>query len=358
MFKAMIVDDMEVFRRDVRRMKLWGELSGFVLEAEAVDGQDALKKLEENPVDLIITDIRMPKKDGIELLRTVSEQKLCPVTVLLSDFTEYSYARQGFVHGAFDYLAKPVQEQELSLLLERIKKHLDDKLQQERQLQALLGIAGENSFIADDTKQITLFLQNGDPRTVDLFTNLMDKIVLHYNHDRLKIQLALQNTMHEMIDEVLKKHDWMDLFLDVEALRTADYYACKTHEDMVLLAMEVLNRLLSARNKFLCDSGSQAVIQACEYTLRGIDESISVKILAEKLFLNKSYLSEIFKQHFGTTLLEYITMVKMERAKKLLQEGADPFQITEKLGYKDFEYFGRLFKQHTGIPMKDYKNRI
>ena len=75
MFKVMIVDDVEVMRRDVKRLKLWGESSGFIIEAEAVDGLDALEQLEKHSIDLVITDIRMPHVDGIELLRQISEKK-------------------------------------------------------------------------------------------------------------------------------------------------------------------------------------------------------------------------------------------------------------------------------------------
>jgi len=88
LFKVLIVDDMEVFRRTLKRLKLWGDATGFVIISDSVDGQDALMKLEADSYDLIITDIRMPKMDGIELLRAVSEKKLCPVSVLLSDFAE------------------------------------------------------------------------------------------------------------------------------------------------------------------------------------------------------------------------------------------------------------------------------
>jgi two-component system, response regulator YesN len=356
LFKVMIVDDMEVLRRDVKRLKLWGEYSGFIITEEAKDGQEALKKLEANLIDLVITDIKMPNMDGIELLQNISEKQLCPFIVLLSDYTEYNYARQGFLYGAFDYLAKPVEEKELAKLLVRIKNQLNEKLQQEQKLQALQGIAEEALFIADNTKQVIVLIQTGDPKAASFSSNLIDKIGLYFNSGRLETLLALQNAMHEIIGETLQAHEWIERFLDVDALKTVDYSSCKNQEEMKALAMDILEKLITVINRLIGCHNSKIVKQACEYTLKNIDEGISVKILSEKLFVNKSHLSEIFKQEFGVTVLEYITMVKMERAKKLLQEGnLKNYQIAEILGFQDSEYFGRLFRKYTGVLPKNYR---
>lgn len=127
MYSVLIVDDSDILRKTLRRSKLWGEASGFAVTGEARDGLEALEIIRQNPVDLIITDIRMPNMDGIELLESVSKDRLCPYVVLLSDFTEYSYARKGILYGAFDYIGKPMRDTELAGLLDRIRKKLDVK---------------------------------------------------------------------------------------------------------------------------------------------------------------------------------------------------------------------------------------
>ena len=353
----MIVDDIEVLRRDVKRLKLWGETSGFIITEEAKDGQDAVNKLEAGSIDLVITDIKMPNMDGIELLRNISEKKLCPYTVLLSDYTEYGYARQGFMYGAFDYIAKPVEERDLLKLLLRIRKQLDEKIQQDERVQALQGIADEALFIAADTKQVVMLIQNGDPKAASFASDLIENIGSHFNSDQPKTLHALQNAMNEIIAGTLRAHEWIEQFLDVEALKAVDYLNCKDQEEMKALAIDVLEKLITVVSRFMDCHNNKIVDQVCEYTLRHIDEELSVKTLSNKLFVNKSYLSEVFKQQFGMTLLEYITMVKMERAKKLLHEGnLKNYEIAETLGFKDNEYFSRLFKKYTGRLPKDYKN--
>ena len=68
MFKVLIVDDLEILRYDLKRMKVWSETKDFVIAGEAQNGKDALEKLRASSYDLLITDIKMPVIDGIELL--------------------------------------------------------------------------------------------------------------------------------------------------------------------------------------------------------------------------------------------------------------------------------------------------
>lgn len=355
MLKVMIVDDVEVLRRDVKRLKIWGENSGFILAEEAKDGQEALDKLEAGAIDLVITDIKMPRMDGIELLRNISERNLCPFTVLLSDYTEYNYAKQGFLYGAFDYLGKPVEEKELRNLLERIKKLFDEKAQQEENLRALQGIAEEALYAAEDTKKAAILIQKGDLKAVSFISSLIDSIGVYDSSDRPKTLRILQRSVHEIIEETLKTHPWIGMFLDIDELKIIDYSSCSTWAEVKDLAAGVLEKLTSIVTRLIGCQNNKIVKQACEYALGHIDEELSVKALSEKLFINKSYLSEVFKQQFGITILEYITMVKMERAKKLLRDGnLKNYEIAEMLGFKDNEYFGRLFKKHTGMLPKDF----
>lgn len=125
MYNVLVVDDSEILRRTIKRSKMWGEASGFAVTGEAGDGLEALEKMKQNHYDMVITDIKMPRMDGIELLEAISKNRLCPYVVLLSDFTEYGYARKGILFGAFDYIGKPMQDTDLSLLLNRIKEKLD-----------------------------------------------------------------------------------------------------------------------------------------------------------------------------------------------------------------------------------------
>lgn len=357
MFKVMIVDDMEVLRKDVKRLSLWGEASGFIIEEEAKDGLDALRKLETKSFDLVITDIRMPNMDGIELLRNISEKNLCPFTVLLSDFTEYNFARQGFLYGAFDYIGKPVDENELAQLLTRIRRHLDEMHEERKKYRELQEIAEEALHRTEDVKQVVMHIGNGNPNAAAFTFDLIDMICDMHPDDMLKTQQMIKNTVREMIEEIRKKHPWLDLFTDAEIVMAADYSSFQNLNEMKIFIKAQLEELIAVIHRFSGCRSSDIVKGVCEYVLTHVNEEISVKLLSEKLFINKSYLSEVFKQKYGMTLLKYITMTKIERAKKLLREGnLKNYQIAEMLGFQDNEYFGKLFKKYTGVLPKDYRN--
>lgn len=356
MFKVMIVDDVEVFRKELKRLKVWGEVSGFIIAEEARDGVEALTKLESNPVDLIITDIRMPNMDGLELLHTVSEKKLCPVTVLLSDFTEYAYARQGMLYGAFDYIGKPADEGQLLELLNRISLHLAELGESHRKQRELQGLTGDTESIIEALKQVLALIRSKSPNALLASVNLMNRIYDFYADDVFKGQHIIKNSFQEILGQVVQTYDWIDKYADVEGAMPEDFSNHRDLRETTDKVKTILEELFSIINKLMHPHGSDLVNHACEYVVYHIDDNISVQLLAERLFVNRSYLSQVFRQCFDMTLLQYINIVKMERAKKLLQEGKlRTYEIAELLGFQDHEYFTRLFKKHIGLLPRDYK---
>lgn len=356
MYKVMIVDDVEIFRRELKRLPVWGEVSGFVIAEEAWDGADALKKLASNPVDLIITDIRMPNMDGLELLHTVSEKKLCPATVLLSDFTEYVYARQGMLYGAFDYIGKPANEKQLLELLNRISVHLAELGENQRKQRALQGLTGDSESIIEALKQVIVLIRSKSPNALLAAVNLMDRIYDFYADDVFKGRHIIKNSFQEIIGQVVQTYDWIDKYADVERAMAEDFSNHRGLRETSDKIKTTLEELFCTINKLMHHHSSNLVNHTCEYVLHHIDENISVQLLAERLFVNRSYLSQVFKQCFDMTLLQYINMVKMERAKKLLQEGKlRTCEIAELLGFQDHEYFTKLFKKHIGMLPRDCK---
>ena len=81
--------------------------------------------------------------------------------------------------------------------------------------------------------------------------------------------------------------------------------------------------------------------------------------VATKLNLNSSYVSHIFKKETGQGIVEYITELKMEKARLLLQDkNLKIVQIAEKLGYNSQSYFNKCFKSHFGITPKQFREGI
>ena len=120
---VFIADDDEIIRRGLRSIIEKSKLNCTVV-GEASDGELALQSMEVcDKVDLLITDIRMPIMDGLELIKRVKERYLLTKVIVLSGYDEFKYIRNAFVDGAVDYLLKPINKNQL---IEVIKKTQDD----------------------------------------------------------------------------------------------------------------------------------------------------------------------------------------------------------------------------------------
>lgn len=113
--KILIVDDEEIVIRSCRR--ILGD-SMFVVDS-ANDGQDALRKVDETEYDLMILDIMMPGIDGLEVLQHVKERHPDVDVIMMTGLSEIQTAVKAMKLGAFDYLSKPFDPDELKLVVDR-----------------------------------------------------------------------------------------------------------------------------------------------------------------------------------------------------------------------------------------------
>lgn len=100
------------------------------------------------------------------------------------------------------------------------------------------------------------------------------------------------------------------------------------------------------------------VLEACQYVSLHLDKKISLEEVADHLFLNSSYFSRLFKKETGETFIEYVTRMKMERAKELLDQTNHPIgKICEMLGYDNQSYFIKIFRAAVGVTPVEYRGR-
>lgn len=120
---VLIVEDEKMIRQGIRAMV---QRSGVPVETimECNNGQMALNILETQRVDVMLTDIRMPKMDGIELVREMQKLPHKPLTVVISGYDDFSYAVEMMRSGVKEYLLKPVDREKLRQVLEGLEKEL------------------------------------------------------------------------------------------------------------------------------------------------------------------------------------------------------------------------------------------
>lgn len=115
--KLIIIDDEPAVRGTIR-MLANPEALGFTMVEEASDGREALKMLENTRFDVMITDMRMPGMNGIELLNAIRAEEL-PNTIVVSAYHDFEYMRLAMHKHAVDYLLKPIKQTELIAALRK-----------------------------------------------------------------------------------------------------------------------------------------------------------------------------------------------------------------------------------------------
>lgn len=128
MYRILLVDD-EIFARQGLRSLIDWAACGFEIIAEAGNGEDALAIIQILKPDLVITDIRMPVLDGLELIRLTNEEKQYkPSFIIISGYDDFKYAQQAVRFGVHDFILKPIDEN----LLENTLRQLHSKLINEK----------------------------------------------------------------------------------------------------------------------------------------------------------------------------------------------------------------------------------
>ena len=166
MLKVLIVDDETLVRRGIVLGVDWAA-RGCVVVGEAANGEEGLEAVERYQPNLIITDVRMPRMDGIEMMNRLRQRGCRAHVIVLTAHSDFSYARSALQFGADDYLLKPFRDQELIAAIDKVR-------QKERDLTAL-------------TPQDTLPLVKGDKSKYVL--QALEYIADHYSDQDISITM-------------------------------------------------------------------------------------------------------------------------------------------------------------------------
>ncbi|ASA20123.1 response regulator transcription factor [Paenibacillus donghaensis] len=130
MQKVLLVDDEFIILDGISSVIDWESL-GTVLTGTAQNSVEALEMIEQNPPDIMITDIRMPGMDGLELVAKVSELYPQISFIVLTGFSEFNYAKTAMQYGVKHYLLKPCSEESLNEALAELVQEREEREQQE-----------------------------------------------------------------------------------------------------------------------------------------------------------------------------------------------------------------------------------
>lgn len=168
-YKVILADDEEEALRGIHKILDWKSY-GFEVVETFSNGRDVLDFLEAQEADLVITDIRMPFMDGIELSKKISEQYPNVKVIIISGYGDFQYAKEAMSFHVMDYILKPVNAKEMGDVLQRAKETLCEELEERKNINILKRQYEESLPVIRD--HLLNRLVSGDAGTDGFFDKL------------------------------------------------------------------------------------------------------------------------------------------------------------------------------------------
>lgn len=193
MYKVILVDDEILVREAIGENVDWESL-GYTLVQDCQNGKEAMEYLEENEVDLVLTDINMPYVDGLKLSEYIHENHPEIVVVIFSGYSEFEYAKKAIQYNVAEYLLKPVTPRELLEVLQSIKTRLDASSSRIKKMQKLqevytnytknesVLISNELSGLVQGTQEASICIRNLKQHGIELSGAFFRVAVMDIDH--------------------------------------------------------------------------------------------------------------------------------------------------------------------------------
>ncbi|HPU63431.1 MAG TPA: response regulator, partial [Mobilitalea sp.] len=305
MFNVQIVDDEPIVRMGLKKLIPW-EKYGFKVVCEAQNGIEALNQLENIKIDLTITDIEMPIMNGIEFIKKVNEKKNKPLIVILTAYEEFEYAKTAIDYGVMGYIIKPIIESQICEMLEQIREKLT--------------ITVNRDFDSELDRKLIEAVIKTDDTAFRIMEEIIEEEKEYGEKDISGTCYRFFYILESIIDKVNKKFSNLNKIekLDVYFNLKKERYITK--EDILLEFRQEITRIFKLLEKNYLIYENNIIRLACNYVIEHIDEKIGLAEVSDALGISKNYLCSLFKQETGENFLNYVTRMKMERAKYLLKE--------------------------------------
>lgn len=194
MRKVIIADDEQAIRDGLKVIIPWNDM-GYEIAGEAGNGEEVLDLIKKLSPDVVLIDLNMPKLHGTDAIRLAREEGYDKRFIILSGYSDFSYAKTAIRYGVTDYLTKPIDEDELAAVLTRIREEMDDEDKK----------AGNISTIrtkARDTVLWELITGEGDAAAFDRAE--LESLDLYAD----KYQVICYETYHTERSEAERKKDY------------------------------------------------------------------------------------------------------------------------------------------------------
>jgi class 3 adenylate cyclase/FixJ family two-component response regulator len=255
MAKILVVDDetdLEILIKQKFRKQIRQNEYEFVF---AINGLDALEKLNVHPnLDLVLSDINMPEMDGLTLLTKLSEINPLLKSVMVSAYGDMENIRTAMNRGAFDFITKPINFEDLTITMEKTLKHarqLKDTLQAIKENNILKMYVDENvlNFMGSQEYESTIMANENIEATV-MFIDVCGFTAISENTPPDVVVKMLNTYFDVMVKEIIAQEGHIDKFIGdaVMAVFRGDYHLDRAI-DSALAVRHQINNLPEVKGK-------------------------------------------------------------------------------------------------------------
>ena len=398
--KVLIVEDEVLVRYGLKSAIDWKKLDMEII-GDAANGKQALEIYEKNRPDIILTDIKMPIMDGLEMISNIREKDQDTQIVILTCYEEFIYLQSAMRLGVCDYISKlKMRPVEIEAAMTKIKAQLDRK-------EAKIESSPQNELLKEEVITQYMFYHQIPGET---FRSKMEKLNLAIEEKNLILcRLALHkyedaqkrmNDSQGRLTSFMVKNivgDVVDSYGKGELIQEKDHYFLllmnmKDDSEESFIRLDVMLRKISQALKELLDVQavwsvssigqswkelyemyqeccrkmeeetrqlSVEIDKAVKYIKEHLNEKLTLAQVAEQIKLSPNYLSSLFKKELQVSFVDYITECRVEKAKDLLMHtDMKTCEVAESTGFSDESYFSKTFKKITGKRPSAFRKRI
>lgn len=477
MKKLLIVEDEKMIRQGIQAMVMRAPV-----EIEEVlmckNGEEALEILKAQKIDVMITDIRMPKMDGITLVREIQSLTEIPKIIVASGYDDFSYAVELLRYGAKDYILKPLDREKISQILVKLDKEIQAEYEQENGIKKISNqqykyMLVNESIAEDEIREIekefkdyflsggyvvcctnnrsirqldrkdVIYLDDINGQSIFIMSRehkdelLSDLLKDHYvgvsrEHKQLRelreayleafqarknafatgsfineyqrVEGTKEKVSEEMIDQfvqlmgtdklkeankflanilyktkqgfiepdhftltmqgIIEKicgnyknlldadtKEWKDL------KNVYDYDNAESYYHAITNWIEAINEKLV--NEFNDYKNKLKIQKAVKFIQENYNKDLNMAVVSNYVSMNYSLFSYVFKQYTGMNFVNYLKTLRLNEAKRLLEETDKKIiEISNLIGYENEKNFMKIFRSVCGVSPSEYRKNV
>ena len=390
MYNILIVDDEPIVKIALRSILSWEEY-GFFICGTAGNGLEALSLIEKQHPDVIITDLKMPGMDGLELIRTLKEKKYPGEILVLSNYEDFDSVRSALLLGAADYLLKiKIQADTLLACLNKTTEKLQKKAGEKSPVPEETISENRNrlllSFFQGDSSLASFIQENRETKlgfmekvcaicyvtfekflSNDAFSisaNLLRDMILDAVQGALQPYILVLNDYSALV--VFSQKELTVSQIKVEQLVKKLYNRFTMYQSFApdMPYQENLKNYEEARKIYQSFHQNEGhykndVAKTIAYIEKNYMYRLTLASISANVNLSSSYLCRVFKSEVGTSITSYLNNLRIRKAATLIKEqDLSLKEISAMVGIDDQLYFSRLFKKCMGISPSEYGKKF